>query len=71
MPSGQLLIYKVLSFAIVLLMAVYTFIRWYTNSIAGIYCLKRMLLGFALGLTSVAGGIDQNVPLAVFMLIGI
>jgi len=52
-------------------MAVYTLLRWYTNSIGGIYCIKKIMLGFALGLMSVAGGVDQNIPLSMFLLVGI
>jgi len=29
------------------------------------------MLGFALGLMSVAGGVDQNIPLSMFLLVGI
>jgi hypothetical protein len=48
---------------------VYCLLRAYASRVAGIYCLKRVLLGLALAVVSQCGGVDQNVALTLSLLI--
>ena len=64
------MVFKVLSAVFLLIIVVYTIIKWYLNSIGGIYCFKRLLLGVILGAISSLGGIDDNLPLTIVLLLG-
>ena len=59
--------FSTLSLVLLLTIALYSTLRFYTNRIAGIYAFKRILLGCVLGLASVRGGIDRNILLTIVL----
>ena len=67
--SSQLNLYKAISAVLLVLMILYTLIRWKVNVFGGIYCFKRLIFGCSLAFISVSGGIDSNLGLTVGLLL--
>jgi hypothetical protein len=63
--------FKAASIVIASIILIYSCLRMHTNRIAGIYCLKRLGLGLALGLVTHLGGIDKNIGLGIALMIAI
>ena len=52
-----------MSISLILVISVYSLLRFYCSRIGGMYCFKRIAVGVVFGLVSVEGGVDRNVVL--------
>lgn len=67
--SNKILTYKILGGILILLMVIFTIVKWYTNRIGGIYCAKRVVLGVCLAAVSCLGGVNDNLPACILFLL--